>query len=328
MGMRKWVGFLVLASFGFPMSVFAETGTNALGILTRSYGARAQALGEALVADSGHLDAIAFNPAGMAKMKEHHTSATFQRGLAEDKIGYLNFGYNVPFGALYAAASFLDAGKIDLNLTNGTQETRRAQEDVVGLVGFALGKNTPISIGVSVKMFRSELAEVASANGVAGDAGISWETPLSFLTLAGAIQNVGSDIKYDNVDDEIPTTTRYGAQLLFDQQDKLHWSDVLRNRYALTVDGVKTVNENATANVGLEIRKDFGPDYFPMHTALRGGYNGATKAPTVGAGFQADAIIIDYGVNFVESFDVAHRITLTYRFGYEKIKKEFNPYTW
>jgi hypothetical protein len=328
MRMNKWIGVLVIGFLGISFSAAAETGTTALGILTRSYGARAQGLGQALVADSGHLDAIAFNPAGMAKMKEHQTSATFQRGLAEDKIGYLNLGYNLPFGAVYAAASYLDAGNIDLNLTDGTQETRRAQEDVVGLIGFALGKNTPVSIGASVKMFRSELAEVASANGVAGDAGISWETPLSFLTLAGSVQNVGSDVSYESTDDELPTTTRYGAQLLFDNQDKLLWPDVLRNRYALTVDGVKMNNENVTANVGLEIRKDFGPDYFPMHTALRGGYNGATRAPAVGAGFQADAIIIDYAVNFIESFDVAHRITITLRFGYEKIKKEFNPYTW
>lgn len=314
MNKNKWIALLVIGSLT-PSLLLAENGRTALGILTRSFGARAASLGEALAAETGTLDAIAFNPAGMAKLEYSQASATFQRGLVDDNFGYLNFGYSLSFGSFFAAASYLDAGTIDLNLTNGTQETRHAQQDAMGLVGLGIGKNSPFSMGLSVKVFQSELAEVESANGVAGDAGLSWDTPLKFLTLGAAVQNIGSDVTYAQSGDPLPTVARYGARFLWDLQKSPTWNEFLRNRYEFTFDAVKPKEGGASGNFGLEIRKDFGPEHLPIQTAIRGGYVGATQSPTVGLGFKAGLIALDYGINFVDAIDLAHRVTITMFFG-------------
>lgn len=311
---NKFIGVLALGFWIFPSAVSAEPGRTAVGILTRSFGARAAGMGEALAADSGELDSIAFNPAGSAYLQETALSATYQRGLADDNFGYLNWAYAASFGSIYAGASYLDGGPIELNLSDGTHDSRRAQQDTVGILGLSYGRNHSWALGLTGKFIRSELAETVSATGFATDAGAFWQTPLPFLSLGAAIQNLGSDIRYDEADDELPTTGRYGIRLLTDQRNNMKWWDVFKNQYGLHVDGVQTKNESASMNVGLEITHGADPDNLLESASLRAGYVGATKAPTVGVGFKARFISIDYGVNFVDSFDVAHRVTMTVHF--------------
>ncbi len=323
---NKWIGVLILGSLVSPSFVFSEPGRTALVVLTKSFDARAQSLGEALVADSSRLDVMPFNPAGMAKLNSTQVSATYLKGLVDDNIGYVNFGKKTPFGSLFTSLTYLDAGSIDLNLSNGTQGSRRAQQDMVGAIGLALGRETPISFGATAKAYRSELAEVESAAGFAADAGILWQTPLDFLSFGTALLNVGNDVKYANDDDSLPTTTRYGGRFLFDHQDNSSWYEYLKNTYIFNFEAVKPKDENISGNAGLEIHRDFGPAHFPMQTALRAGYIGASKALTAGAGFKADAIVIDYAINFLEALDLSHRVTLTYRFGEEKRKRALDDF--
>jgi hypothetical protein len=163
------------------------------------------------------------------------------------------------------------------------------------------------------------LAEEESASGFAADAGLTWKA-LSFLSLGASIQNAGADVKYAAAKDKLPTTTRYGGRLVIDQQNNLRWNEFFQNRYLLTFEGVKVREESVTGNMGLEIRREFGPDNLTYEASIRAGYIGAIKAPTVGAGFRIGSYVFDYGINFVDALDVAHRFTLTVLFGNKKPK--------
>jgi hypothetical protein len=302
--------FCVLA---LPSMLFAEAGRNAGTLLTRTMGARANGLGQAMTADSGDIDDIFFNPAGFARAAYPVISATYQNGLLDDNVGGINYGYATNFGGWFVGASALDAGKIDLNQSDGTRGSLNAERDFSTTLGLALGKHGPFSIGASVKYLRSQLAQTATASSVAGDAGIYWETPVPGLQLAASVQNVGSDLQYEVDKEPLPTAERVGASYLLDLEESLKTPGFLKCRYLLLLDGVKTKNDDAAVNAGLEIRKPIDTPSFPGWGALRGGYVGADNAFAVGVGFNIWNVAFDYAITLINS-DNTQRATLGYRF--------------
>src|SRR6185436_7438033 len=120
--------------------------------------------------------------------------------------------------------------------------------------------------------------------------------------------------QYADADDDLPTTERIGMHLMFDEENNPGWWDSFKNKYSLYVDGGKPKNESSSMNTGLEISRNIGSDNFLSKATFRAGYTGALQAPTLGAGFKFGYLTLDYGINFVDSFDLAHRFTLILQF--------------
>jgi hypothetical protein len=305
---------MVCSMLVLPSALFAEAGRTGAILLTRTLDARAAGLGQALTADAGDVGDFHFNPAGMARLDYPVVSATYQNGLLDDSLGVINYAHNTEFGSWFVGASALDAGTIDINQSDGTTFSRHAEQDAAGTLGVAFGRNGPWSVGLSATYFRSELAQTATAASIAGDAGLYWSTPLPGLQLAAAIQNVGSDLKYDQEKESLPTSERVGAAYVLDLQESLRTPDIFKCRYLLLVDGVKTKNDNLTYNAGLEVRKRINSDITPGWACLRGGYIAATKAVAIGVGFNLWNVSLDYALNIVSDINNTHRITLGYHF--------------
>ncbi|MFN0117927.1 MAG: PorV/PorQ family protein [Elusimicrobiota bacterium] len=311
----KTLRVLFLISLLSPTVTFGESGRTALNVLNRSFGGRTAAVGQAQVADQGEIDALGINPAGLSQLNFKTLDMTYNRGVAEDNFGFVAFGVPTRFGAISALMSHLDAGTINLNLSDGTQGTRRAQQDTVAGIGLALGRSWPVSLGVNAKVFKSELAETVSASGFATDLGAQWQTPWKFLSFGYAFQNVGADIKYDQAKDKLPTTQRVGTRLLLDLHESHKLPEVFQNRYLILADALKPRFEDGSINMGIEIKRTFLDSPYLSGASLRGGYVGSLKSAAVGVGFGFGPLTLDYGITFVGSLDNNHRVSLLYRFG-------------
>jgi len=314
--MKKWV-FVFTLPLVFHSSLYgASFGETAATTLTRGGGAHAIGVGEAFVSVSGNIQTLAYNPAGMATLLNSELSASYTSGLVEDDLGTFSYGHRMPFGTLYLGGIYYDAGTIDLNLSNGFQGSRTAQQDLVGLLGFALGREFPFSLGVTGKAYRLELAEVVKETGYAFDSGFLWRTPLTGVNLGASIQNVGSDVKFETQSDPIPQTVRAGGSFGWNF-GQYRIFEGMPFRIRLLTDGVKIKEEDWATHSGIEIIKDFTTDRYVGNASFRFGYVSDLQALNFGAGFRFAAISLDYALTIFDSNeadDNTHRFTLSYAF--------------
>ncbi len=307
-----WIVFIFLF---LPFVAKAEEGRTAGLTLIRAIGARPAALGEAFVAVPDDIQGLAFNPAPLAKLGDPAITASYNDGIEDDKYGSAAFGYPLSFGSVFVGASYFDAGNFELDINGVSYGSRKAQQDMVGLLGVAFGRVSPLSLGVTGKIFKSELAEVASASAFAGDVGLFYKTPLSGLTLGASLQNIGSDLKYEVKSEPLPQTVRGGFAYNIDLQQFSRTSIVPYN-FLIVADGVKTKNEDAGVNTGLELRRNLIVSDQNGYASLRGGYSSLTERINIGIGFRIGNFLIDYTLGFSdEDLDNINRANIGWVFG-------------
>jgi hypothetical protein len=145
---------------------------------------------------------------------------------------------------------------------------------------------TPIEnlmAGINLKYFKEKLDEW-SAGGVGFDIGCLYHIDRTRTTFGAAVQNIGPDISFNDVDEPLPMTIRGGASQTI----------ILNGIAALTaaVDLVKPRFEDLYASAGLEL------EMYDM-LAVRAGYCGQDSRPgsglTLGGGFTIrENLMIDY----------------------------------
>lgn len=283
--------------------------------LLRAIGARPAGLGEAFTAVPGDLQGLGFNPAGLAKLSAPSITAAFNRGLDDDSYGHVAYGHSVSFGSIFMGGAYYDAGDIDLDINGVAQGTRKAQQDMVGMAGLSIGRTSPVSFGLNAKFFKSELAEVATASALAVDGGILYQTSLEGLSLGAAVLNVGSDLKYEVESESLPQTARVGAAYDIDFQKFSRIKSVPYN-LLLSVDGVKTKDEDSSVNSGFEIRRDLVIVEQGGYAALRGGYASGPKRGHIGVGFNVGNFLLDYAMGFSkeETLENINRVNIGWIF--------------
>jgi hypothetical protein len=292
----------------------AEGGRTALLFLDRTVGARVAGMGEAGVANEGGIGSVYLNPAGLAGTPAPTISMSYLRGFVDDNFGAIHYAHPLPFATVYAGAAYFDAGKIDLRLSDGTQESRRAETDTGAMLGLALGRTGPVALGVVGKYFKSELAEEATAAGVAADAGLVWRTPVPGLELGGAYQNLGPKIKYEVEEESLPLTTRFGAAYTLDLE-KMGALRQFPYRFTVAADRVLRKDEDSSVNLGFEAVRDMVVMDKAGFAALRAGYVSASETLTAGFGFKTGPVVLDYAFAFVNDLSDSHRFTIAYQFG-------------
>ncbi|OVE76100.1 hypothetical protein BVX98_06370 [bacterium F11] len=293
--------------------LYADTAQTGALTLQRGGGAKAEGLGQSFVSIPGQIQSLGYNPAGLSHLPYAEVSATYLNGMVDDSLGTLTYGQPVPFGTLFVGALYFDGGSIDLNLSSGLQEQRNAQQDIVGMVGFGLGRNIPLSIGVTGKLFRLELAETVNESGYALDSGLLWKTPLKNFNLGGSAQNIGPDVKFEQDSDPLPLTYRFGASYSLDlgQFRAFRWIPI---EFLLTSDGVKQKEEDLASHSGLEIKRNIETENMNGSAAFRIGYISDPQTVNVGVGANLSGFSIDYAISLFDELDETHRVTLSYYF--------------
>ena len=196
-------------------------GTAGAAELLIPVGSRGTALGGAVVANSYGIDAIFWNPAGLAWLEGTEAMAAILPYIADIDVTYFAIGKQIEdFGTIALTAKVVSIGKIEETtdaFPNGTGSIFEPTMAVIGLT-FAKAVSTQVNFGITGRYIREEIFEV-TANGVSFDFGFTYEPRVYGLTLGLAIRNFGPDIVFSGSGFEDATggrplsSTESGAEL-------------------------------------------------------------------------------------------------------------------
>ena len=199
------LSILIIVLFG-AANVFAgggvRTGTSGASELLIPIGTQGIAMGGANVATATGIEALFWNPAGVALM-HNSVSATFSHMnyIADIGVNYGAVGVNFEgFGVLSLNIKSLDVGDIPVTTNefpDGTGQTFTPQFTVLG-VAYSRQLTDRISIGV-VANYLTETLDRVSTNGLAFNAGVIYNNlgNIPGLNFGIAMNNIGQHMKYE-----------------------------------------------------------------------------------------------------------------------------------
>lgn len=244
--------------YGFE---FSKAGSAGLQFLKIGIGGRETAMGDAALATTMGVNAIFWNPAGIAYV-----------GRAQAGFSHRNWLLDIRLSAAAAAVAWRKVGVLGISVIHmgvpEFQETTVLAQDGTGrmvhagdlAVGLALARRftNKLSMGGQVRYVREELDRDSFAN-VLLDFGAIYDTGFRHLRLSVAAQHFGPDIKFLRDKFRMPLLFRIGLA-----DDLFHTGG---NRLTLALDLLHPTDNRERVNVGVE----YG---LVDLLFLRGGYRG------------------------------------------------------
>lgn len=313
----------------------SRVGTNAAPELLIPVGARYIAMGGASAATVKGVEAIFWNPAGLAR-SDYNADAMFShvRHIADININYaavgLRFGNIGTFGFSVKA---MDIGDIPITTEFAPDGTGGVLEPQFITAGFSYSRalTDRISIGATFN-FINETLDRVSARGTAFDFGVQYRglADIEGLSLAVAIKNLGPGMSYSGAGllrEAEPTTGDRGSSpfQIETQEDELPSLIVIGASYAWQLGELSTLEivstyqdnnfEDDAGNFGAEF--NYNDLFF-----VRAGYGFAPNAAddvyiyglTAGAGIHYDfsgiGITVDYAYRQTDFFDAGNTVSL------------------
>ena len=185
-------------------------GTACAAELLIAVGSRGTAMGGSVVANSYGVDAIFWNPAGLAWLEGTEVMASHLPYIADIDVTYIAVGKQLEdFGTLALSLKVVSIGAIEETTTdfpNGTGSIFEPTMAVIGLT-FAKAVSTQVNFGITGRYIREQIFEV-SASGLSFDFGFTYEPRIYGLTLGLAIRNYGPDIVFSGSGFERSTAGR------------------------------------------------------------------------------------------------------------------------
>ncbi|MGB5895418.1 MAG: PorV/PorQ family protein, partial [Ignavibacteriaceae bacterium] len=179
-----------------------RTGTAGASELLIPVGPRGIAMGESnLVAATG-IEALYWNPAGVASMTNNaDVLFSHMSYIADIGIEYGAVAANFEgFGAVAFSIKSLDVGNIDVTTTinpDGTGETFSPTMLIAGL-SYSRMVTEAISVGITGNFISERMADV-SASGFAIDFGVIYRNlgDINGLSIAVVLKNLGTEMKFE-----------------------------------------------------------------------------------------------------------------------------------
>ncbi|MEW6620108.1 MAG: PorV/PorQ family protein [bacterium] len=295
----------VLVSLGIVLALNsvgvegAKKGSTGAQVLKLSVGARPAAMSEAFGALADDVTAIYWNPAGLANLKEKEFCFMHSDWLKEINYGFA--GYAQPLAndrALGLSMMYLGSGDMKKLNTNGIEEGDFEAKDMVVTAAYGWKLSEELSLGASIKAISLKI-DNEKANSFAVDVGFLSRTPLENLLIGGALQNLGSKVKFINEGDNLPLNVKLGTAY-----------KAMDDRLILLLDINKPVDNDLRLNLGTEY-------WLTSTVALRGGYNSGIdegSGVTLGIGFALRTLQLDYAYVPYGDLGKTHRYCLLVRF--------------
>ncbi len=302
---------LALAVIALPscsdlMLAASAQGTSAFQFLQLGVGARPAALGEAFAGVADDVNAIYWNPAGLAGLKQREMSVT--HALWFEDITYSNLACALPVlgGTVGAAFNVLNTGDIQKadNMGSKLSENYNMSE-VMGIVSYARGWGN-LAMGANLKYISSRIEE-ETAHSFAADLGALYNgfRPWGRRVRVGlSVQNLGTKAEYMSEKAPLPVIVRQGVSVeLF--TGLLVASDLY---YAEKEINVRT---------GVEYTRSIGA----FELAARAGYKndtvkelGVLSGLTAGMGIKWGDYQLDYSWNSFTDLGTSSRISMGIKF--------------
>lgn len=282
-----------------------DAGANAGAILRMGSGARIPAMGDAGVANAWGVAALHYNPAGLGVTERAEIGAMYQSLVLDIGQGEMRFAHPINHRSAWGVSlNYLDYGRTTrVTLADIFQDVQPSAKfsghDLVLGASYGIRVTDQISIGITGKMISGEIDNV-TATAFAADFGLQASIPGWPVRLGVTAQNIGSSMKYDFENENLPLMVRGGIAL-----------DLFEKRVTLVTDVEKVNYQDVTAAVGVEVR-------LMEMMALRAGYDGridAGSSLTAGLGIRVADVTIDYAYVPFGRLGNSHRLGLTYQFG-------------
>jgi len=297
------------AMLSCPAFVLAgnSQGTSAFQFLQLGVGARPAAMGEVFAGVAGDVNAIYWNPAGLADLERRELSVTHAFWL--EGITYSNIACGQPAlgGTVGAAFNVLNTGDIQKVDNTGLRTSENySMAEVMGILSYAR-RTGDLALGANLKYLSSSIEE-ESAHAFAVDMGALYSGLRAWgrkLNVGLSVQNIGTKARYVSEENSLPVIVRAGGSL------------ELVNGLLVASD-LDYAEKELDLHAGAEYSRAFGA----LVLAVRGGYKsdtvkelGALSGLTAGLGVKWSDYQLDYAWNSFTDLGITHRISLGIKFG-------------
>ena len=270
---------LVIFSFANAWMSGDDAGTCGAQFLKINMGGRPSGMGGAYSALATDVNAVYWNPGGLASVKNNEAEAMYLKWFEDTSLGYISFAMPVIGGAVGFGITALSTTDMEKRIDDTPEHTSFDAEDIA--VGFSYGKNIKtFGVGVGIKAIQSKIDTEKSNLALAVDLGCLKQVPVgnNKLNLSASIQNIGTGIKYINKNDPLPGIVRIGAGYF-----------LLNDKMIASIDLNLPRDNKVNANFGFEYRIVTGNLVLPV----RIGYRTLTDFETI------DGISAGFGIGFV-----------------------------
>jgi len=276
----------------------AQTGAQFLKIDTD---ARLSGMASAGVASALGVNALNYNPAGLAAINSPEVAFSHSQWLMDATHDFIGFGMPVKKMSMALGITRLSNGKMEGRADDGTASGGYSAYDQAVSLGFGF-KN----VGGAVKYIQSSIAGVR-AEAFAVDLGAKQKFTRLPVTFGVGVQNLGTGIKYLSQRDNLPLSVNAGFTFM------------ILPGMGLSLDVKRLVYDKQTVfSAGTEYAMLMGNS---AGFALRGGYgltgltqNNEKSGLSVGAGVMAMGAQLDYAVSPETGLGSVQRITLKKKF--------------
>jgi hypothetical protein len=197
--------------WGFGKS---QVGTSGAEFLKIGPGARPEGMGEAFTGVADDIDAIYYNPAGLATLKSPELTGMHMDWFQSIQYEYAAFAYPMQkYGTWGFAITDLHTNNIDAR-TGDTDAPDGQFSAIEGAywLSYANHVTDKLSLGTNAKFIRQSINST-TANAYAADGGALYDTGWKGVRLGAAVQNIGTSVKFVNESDPLPLLFRAGASI-------------------------------------------------------------------------------------------------------------------
>ncbi|NTV52380.1 MAG: PorV/PorQ family protein [Candidatus Firestonebacteria bacterium] len=274
-----------ILAVGIATAAVAGVGTAGGQVLQDSFGPRAAAMAGAFAAQSGGLDSVGFNPAGLAGLEK--VDIQFMHAAGVENMGTEWFAAGVPVPSLAnLAAQILYRGQPAIDNGVAGEGGVESKELFFG-ISLARPIAAGISAGINAKMLSLTLGP-ANASALVFDLGAQYQL-LENTRLGVSVRNLGESVKFHETADPLPTVATVAGL----------WTPFLEGTHKVNLEAdadYQTTEQNRVARAGMEY-------WFKNLLAMRLGY--AYSATRSVGGFSA-------GVGFRFKLTVGVNMNLDY----------------
>ncbi|MEW6095333.1 MAG: PorV/PorQ family protein [bacterium] len=298
------VGIAVLLISSYVMA--GSPGSKGAVFLKLGQGARANAMGESFCAVADDINALYWNPAGIAQIQERQFTFMYSDWLEEIKYNYLAYVHpeKVLDGIMGGAITLLDSGSIERYKVDSTPDGTYDGKDIALAVSYARQMIDNCNLGATLKYIQMKIDNEKST-GFALDVGCLYKPEIENLTLGAVIQNFGPKLKaFKSEKDSLPLNIKVGGAY-----------KLLDKALTLSLDVNFPSDNDTNFNLGAEY-------WYKGIMAIRAGYKTLTKDElkssdlTFGAGFRlpGTGIGLDYAYCDYDDLGDTHRVSLITKF--------------
>ncbi len=283
-------------------------GISSFNFLNTDVSAKVNGMGGAYTAFSNDVNAVFYNPAGLALINNNQISSTFSSYLLGIPMGSLAFTGNLGGNRIGVFAKYL-TDEEDRTDENGITIGKFGNSDLLLGISYAKQVHPVVFLGGSLKYLNENL-DNSSASLIALDLGILHQTTNRHLKVGLTIKNIGFQLTHfaaDNHNEKLPKTVIAG--LNYFPNDRLN----------ILFDLEKLFYGNVTGKLGIQFKYN---DNFLLRTGFNSNYsdwnNGGSlsflSGFSFGFGIHWKKYVFDYSIKSYGDLGLNNQLGVTFKF--------------